>query len=895
MNVYTILSLITTILTFGLGLFVYFKTQRNQLSRVFFLFTIALGILSLSQFQMRNASDFQEAWLWSKIFSIWPIVLALSVHFDLELNPKKHRSLLFYAILYLPGIVFSYIQFSTDYIALAPVEKYWGWTIQHNYGIWHNLAISYGIIYWILSVSILLFYYLRFTGRAKKQAFLIFIGIAFNFLITVSSDFLFPLFEIDFPEFGNTADIVPLLLIAYAIWRYDMFTLSKDSLSDKLFTSISNYLLLVDKNGNILEVNQSLLNRLNYSHIELIGQSVDFLLDQNTENTNLLSTHISLSSEFRNKKMIFTTKGGESLPMVFSASHIKIDNSSKPGFIYIGIDDKLHSNDFRLIEENKKQVDFLAEAALDLVKLRTKNEVYDYITEKLYHLLDKKAIIVGTEYSWTDKENSWEIKSLRGLSHKLQELSKLLGFDINCMSGSTNQEQFSLLEEGKLMSIKLDLDALTNGVISKQMTDKAIRLLGIKDFFTISIQHGNQIFGTTSILTKNNTPPLNNELIESFISIASLVLNRQFAEAELKKNEKLFRTIVEDSELLIYIIDREGKFLLSEGKPLKKLGLKPGEAVGMSVYELYKDNSSIITIVKRALKGETLQELIQIKEGFYFNVNYTPYHNEKGELIGTIGMADDISERIVSENRLAELSEMQTKLFKIIGHDLKSPLANILSYSDLILSDFDTFKKNEIQHFIQNIQKAGQNGYQILDDLLEWSKSVQTKTPVNLEKSCLKTKVITAIQQMQPFANKKNIQITNELIDTIPIITDKNMAITVLRNILSNAIKFTNANGHIKILSHNDTSHVYLSISDDGIGISEDQLKTLFDDDIKKPSRGTEGETGSGLGLKICKDFIEKNGGEITVQSKLNEGSVFTLSFPIPDKNKLGKIKSSPN
>lgn len=886
MNIYTFLSLISTLFVFSLGLLVHFKKQRTRLTLVFFMFTIALGILNISQFQMRMATHFQEAWLWSKVYAIWPLTIALSVHFVLELNQNKRRGFLFYALLYFPGLLFSYIQFSTNLIALDPIEKYWGWSMQYNYSIWHTIAISYGILYWMLSIFIPLFYAKRFTGNLKKQALIIFIGYSFNFLITVATEVFLPYFEINIPELGNTAGVVPLSLIAFAIWRYDMFSLSKESLSGQLFASISNYLLLIDDKRVILEINQNLLNRLNYNHDEVVGKKLDFLLDKHKAYNNPLSNHIFQSGEFQNKEIVFANKAKKAVPLTFSASFINPSGQAKAGFIYVGIDEKSSMHSQVLIDENKKQIEFLAEAALDLVNLKTKEEVYEYIAQKTYHFLNKQVVIGCTEFTNNSEKNSCQIKALYGVDKKLDLLSSALGFDIKEFSASTNENYINQLVEGKLTNMSFDLPTFTNGLITEKKGEKIKEIIGLKELYIIPIRFGNHFFGAIHIATKKTTPPLNNDLIESLMSIASIVLNRQYAESELSKSEKLFKSIVENSLISIFIIDLDGKFLLAEGKSLPKLQMLPGTIVGQSVFESYPHFPKIIQNVKRALKGESFNDVISILNRMYFNVSFSPFLSEDGQLLGTIVMADEITNRIKSEKKLENLSEMQSKLFQVIGHDLKSPTANILSFADLMLSEFDSFTREEIQKFIKNIQSSANNSFHILNSLLEWSKSIQMEGSIQPEKVYLKKVSEEAIKQVLPLANKKNIEIANSVEESSFVFVDKKMIITVLRNLLSNAIKFTESGGQISITAKKTNRRMEISVSDSGIGMTQEQVDTLFDFDDKKVSIGTAGEIGSGIGLQICRDFIDKNGGEITVQSKLKEGSVFTISLPIPDDSK---------
>ncbi len=768
MTIYAALSLLSALFTFSVGLFVYLKSSRGKLTTVFFLFAISVSVLSFSQFQMRLATDFETAYLWSKIMSIWPYTLILAIHFIWELNRKKQRSMFFYFILYLPGIILSYIQFSSNILTLDPVEKYWGWSMQYNNnnGFIQNGTVVFLVSYWVLVLVLLAYYYKKFIGKAKTQVLYICIGFSINFIIALSTDVLFPLLGIDIPEFGSQADIFTFSLIAYGIWSYDLFNMREDALSNKLFSSISNYLLLVDGNKNILEINNKLLNRLHYTNDEIVGQNLSVILEEKSEITNPLSKHIDKYSSFENKEVLFKTKDGHSLPLTFTASYVKLNDNIKPGLIYVGVEDGLKDVGQQLYSENIKQTNFLAEAALDLVKFLDVDEIYQYLISKIHILLQEKAIVIYTEVNEDSDILNWEIKGIKGVHSHIEELGELLGLNVNKLKGLSKTDYIADFPDGKLGSIDLKIADFTNGIISKSVGEKIIKIFGIQELNVISILHDNKISGIISILSRKKTPPLNIELIESFVAIASMVLKRK-----------------------------------------------------------------------------------------YF------------------------------ENELSDLNDMQTKLFSVIGHDLKTPISNVLSYTDMIINDYDTFSKESLNDFFKSIHRSAYSGLDILNSLLLWSKSVQGGLPLNPVLIDFKEKALEAIEQVMPLAIKKNITISNTAEGNIYFLADENMMITVLRNLLSNAIKFTKLNGHIQLQTTVKNATIYFSISDNGIGMTSTQLNTLFALDKLHIGRGTEGEKGSGFGLLICKDFVEKNGGEIIVKSKLNEGSVFTLVFPLISVN----------
>ncbi|HAG16499.1 MAG TPA: hypothetical protein DCG69_08250 [Bacteroidales bacterium] len=896
MNIFALVSLFSAICVLGLGLFVYFRSNRNWLTYIFLLLTFGLALLNLSQYHLRTAQNAEQALFWSRIFGIWSIVLGLSVHFTYELIRKKRKGLLFYSIIYLPGILIFYLQLSADLFLLPPIEREWGWTLRYNNEFPYVLVSVYGILYWMLSVYFAIRYFVSTEGVLKKQARLILIGYGINFLITVSTDIIFPYFNINFPELGTAVDLITILLFAYAIWKYQLFILDKDPLTTTLFGSISNYIFLTDFNKRIVEINAQTAEVLGYSPSELIGKRIDKLLFiHKTSHKNDFGYTKDVSTEFKNREIVLRKKNGEAVSLFFNANFLQLTLSSQPGMIYVGTNSETNRMLKQKAAESESRLEFLAEASVDFLKVKSKEEIYSYITQNIYRLMQNKAVIIFAEFEEKLNTNLWQVKSIQGINVHIQELSKLLGFNPNLMISSTQKAPLLSMEEGKLVRLELDFENLTNGLISNQIGDIVKKMLGITDLFTIYVKREKDTFGTISILTLNSSPSIDFELIESFASLCSQVLDRIYAETELEKSHQLFKTIVENSQISIFIFDENGKFVLAKGRHLNKLGIENNDIIGKSVFDEYTGFSFLLQQIRRGLEGHIFSEIVSLKNIIYYHVTFTPVKNQEGKVVQLICMADDITFRVRSEKKLENLAEMQSKIFRVIGHDLKSPIANILSYSNLVISDFELFSRDEIKSFTSHIQNSGNNAFKILENLLEWSKSISKESPIHFETICLKEKVRIALEQVKPLALKKSIQIVIKLNENLHARADRNMVITVLRNILSNAIKFTASHGRIEISDSCDEHNVKIEITDTGIGMNQLSLEKLFEYDANKVSRGTEGEAGSGLGLQISYDFMKKMGGKIEVKSQPEKGSVFTLIFPLPQSDESKKILINPN
>ena len=238
---------------------------------------------------------------------------------------------------------------------------------------------------------------------------------------------------------------------------------------------------------------------------------------------------------------------------------------------------------------------------------------------------------------------------------------------------------------------------------------------------------------------------------------------------------------------------------------------------------------------------------------------------------------------IASEQRLRELNATKDKFFSIIAHDLKNPFNDLMGFTQLLALNIDKYEKSKIEQFVQIIHQSSRLAYNLLENLLDWSRAQTGTLKFNPEKVNINKLVAENIELLESTAQNKNIKIYSELSNDLFAIADKNMVRTIIRNLISNAIKYTNQGGIIKIQSYIGKDYCELSIADNGIGISSENIDKLFKIDESFSTIGTEREKGTGLGLILCKEFVEKNGGELWVKSQPNKGSTFSFTLPLPE------------
>jgi len=232
-----------------------------------------------------------------------------------------------------------------------------------------------------------------------------------------------------------------------------------------------------------------------------------------------------------------------------------------------------------------------------------------------------------------------------------------------------------------------------------------------------------------------------------------------------------------------------------------------------------------------------------------------------------------------SREKLIELNATKEKLFSIISHDLRSSLGSVLSFSDILLENLEQYPKSKIRQFVNNIYQSSKNTFELLENLLDWSRLQTERLTQRKEKHNLKNNIDNIFQLYSEIAKKKQIALQNNIRPEVLIYCDIDMTKTVLRNLISNAIKFTNAEGLVAVNFIENDTNIEIQISDSGVGITAENIPNLFSIEKNISTLGTNNEKGTGLGLMLCKELIEKQGGEIWVESELGKGSTFKFTL----------------
>ncbi len=370
------------------------------------------------------------------------------------------------------------------------------------------------------------------------------------------------------------------------------------------------------------------------------------------------------------------------------------------------------------------------------------------------------------------------------------------------------------------------------------------------------------------------------------------------AEQLIKDYEERLKFFTDNSPMAVIEWDSDFTINRWTGNSEKIFGWNKEEVVGRKIMDLnfiYEPDIPIVEKTMEKLTGGLSKQVFSTNRNYrkdrsiitceWYN---TILQNQNGEMIFVLSQVLDITERklaetviLESKTKLAQLNADKDRFISILGHDLKNPFNNILGFSDILTDEINSLNKDEIKDIAGNINKSAQITNKLLEEILMWARTQQGNIPFKPLELSLADTCKNVIEVLMQSAYAKNITINCLAKDSLNVFADSEMLRTVLLNLVSNAIKFTNKGGAIKISAEQNSENVTILVSDTGIGIPPDNLAKLFDISEVLTTKGTAGETGTGLGLLLCKEFVEKHGGKIWVESEVGKGSDFKFTLPI--------------
>ncbi len=400
------------------------------------------------------------------------------------------------------------------------------------------------------------------------------------------------------------------------------------------------------------------------------------------------------------------------------------------------------------------------------------------------------------------------------------------------------------------------------------------------------------------ILTKNPIM-ISSELSE--VGELKLIHELEVHQIELElQNEELIRAKEAEKDAIeLYDFAPTGYFTLSPNGDIIGLNLNAAYMLGMERSALIHSRFLLfLSIDTKEIFNHFLESIFlkRVKESCEVTISISDkppifvsltgiadYNHEKCFITATDITERELAEEIIKiRNHQLVLADAQKDRFiSILAHDLKNPFASILGFLDLLIENINEYPQDKIEEQLSIIYQSSQNVFKLLENLLQWSQTQRGKLICDPQSINFTTICDEVINNLSLNAKNKSINIDYSETNNLTVFADANLLKTVMRNLVSNAIKFTNTGGTINISGISDSSNVTISVADNGIGIAAENIPKLFDASLTHLKIGTANEKGTGLGLFLCKKFIEKHCGKIWVESELNIGTTFRFTLPV--------------
>ncbi len=364
------------------------------------------------------------------------------------------------------------------------------------------------------------------------------------------------------------------------------------------------------------------------------------------------------------------------------------------------------------------------------------------------------------------------------------------------------------------------------------------------------------------------------------------------AEEKLSIERILLRALIDNLPDRIYAKDTSSRFIICNDALVRRMGKNSAEEVigktdldltnREDALEYFADEQKIINTGISLLNKEEALRFISGEQRWSLS-SKIPLRNSRGEIIGIVGIGRDITDLKIAQMEAEDKNEQlrkiiadRDKFFSIIAHDLKSPFNYFLGFTELLSDEIESMSKERIKGIASNMRKSAVNLYSLLENLLEWAKMQRGLIEFKPQEFSLFDKIRTCVDTISGPAVKKEIKITLEIPKKLFVIADNHMFDAIIRNLVSNAIKFSNKGSKIVIsgIALNE-GLTEVTVSDSGIGMNAGLISDLFIRNDKTRRKGTDNEPSTGLGLMLCKEFVEKHDGKMWVTSKEGEGSIF--------------------
>jgi PAS domain S-box-containing protein len=618
-------------------------------------------------------------------------------------------------------------------------------------------------------------------------------------------------------------------------------------------------IVITDNSGNIEFVNPRFTHLTGYSFEEAKGKNPRILKSDLTPKhifTDLWKT--ILRKQIWQGELINLRKNGQVFWEKATIGPILNENGEIENFIALKEDISLHKEMENALRESEMRFRMLFNSINEAIFIFSENkENYLGIVQ-----VNKQAC---NRYGYTEEEFlNTNIKSLFNFKNNDFDENDFLK---NKIENNTRFESEHICKNGEIFPVEITLSWV-------KINQQKLILFIVRD---ISERKKAQI----DLMHLNKELQISNEELNAINDQMSLINENLYnTNYTLESERNQFLNLLDGIPENIYVSDKESFVIVFANKKLKELYNE--DIIGKKCFQVFYNHQAPCDFC-------TNLHIFERNEPYYwenYNAKLDKYFYMIDRAIKWIDgkqarfqMAIDISKLKKAEKQLQEVNAAKDKFFSIISHDLRSPFNAIIGFSELLIKNFDTLDKNKIVRYIGNIKNAGQSSFKLLENLLEWSRSQTGRIQFEPKKVHLNFVLRETLELMKGQYINKQIKVLILFDSDFYVFADSNMLNTILRNLISNAIKFTPRGGVITIDADEIDDFIEIKIIDTGVGIEEKMILKLFDITEKSSSQGTENETGTGLGLLLCNEFALRHESRINVKSQIDKGSEFSFKL----------------
>ncbi|MGM0647338.1 MAG: PAS domain-containing sensor histidine kinase [Bacteroidota bacterium] len=581
-------------------------------------------------------------------------------------------------------------------------------------------------------------------------------------------------------------------------------------------------------------------------------------------------------------------------------------NHKKPGHEIAAIIDHLtdhgtHEIDAGIIDKLKEELDrnyllipkddiikeptgirFLADTAIDMVKLKSTVDIYQYVGEKLFDLFNQKALIFIVDYSYST--NTWELKHFEGLKN-VQKISSLLGYDLSNLEGEIKTAFYSQLKRGKLTELPFDIAELTNGKISNWVGKQVKEMLSINRLYCIPFKKNDQIIGNITIIPRTKNININKPLVETFIGQTANFISRINSKNKLLESEKKYRAVFD--------IRPDAICIISSDYTISDVNTGFTKMTGYSKKELLHHNLKTLNLFigphfpfDQTNQLTNYHTLIRTKEGRKKHVLLSAQQIIINHQNHTLSVITDISSLKTKQEELEkalkkaeESDRLKSAFLTNINHEVRTPMNGIIGFTELLKNSNPNEK--EYYQFLEIIENSGKRLLTLLNNLVDLSLIQAKEIGIRKTRFNMNSVLDSLSYEFKDLAENKHIQLQVKKGWTDAqsyIYTDQVHLVKIFKNLLNNAFKYTNA-GNIEFGYLIENNIPVFFVSDTGIGIAKDIKSKIFDYFRQGDMNMNRKYEGAGLGLSLSKAYVNILDGNIWVKSEPKKGTTFYFTI----------------